>query len=41
MLLQMADQLKEVGYRQMRATSLKPKHIGALVARWQDGRMAG
>jgi site-specific recombinase XerC len=29
-----ADQLHGLGYRHMRATSLKPKHIAALVEHW-------
>ena len=31
-----ANELQTMGYRQMQARSLKPKHIEALVARWQD-----
>ena len=31
----MADQLNELGYRAMNARSLKPKHVEALVRRWQ------
>lgn len=35
-ILQMsAVQLKEIGYRGMKATSLKPKHVEALVDRWK------
>jgi integrase len=30
-----ARQLREMGFRQMRAQSLKPKHVEALVSRWQ------
>jgi site-specific recombinase XerC len=30
-----ANQLHQLGYKDMRATSLKPKHVEALVARWQ------
>ena len=30
-----ARQLKEMGYRNLRAESLKPKHVEALVRRWQ------
>ena len=30
-----ARQLKEMGYRNLRANSLKPKHVEALVRRWQ------
>jgi site-specific recombinase XerC len=36
MLELMATQLHELGYRRMRATSLKPKHVEALVARWRE-----
>jgi hypothetical protein len=31
----MGRQLREDGFRQMRATSLKGKHVDALIARWQ------
>jgi len=31
----MADQLHELGYRAMNARSLKPKHVEALLRRWQ------
>ena len=34
MLTQMADQLHELGYRHMTASSLKPKHIEALLKLW-------
>ena len=34
-LSQIADQLHEMGFRDMRATSLKPKHVVALVERWK------
>lgn len=34
-LLLISAQLKEMGYRHMQPTSLKPKHIEALVTRWQ------
>lgn len=36
MLEQMATELHDLGYRRMRATSLKPKHVTALVARWRE-----
>ncbi|HBP04122.1 integrase domain-containing protein [Pseudomonas aeruginosa] len=37
-----ARQLREAGFRQMRATSLKGKHVGALLQRWQaEGLSAG
>ena len=31
-----ANQLQELGYRRMQPRSLKPKHVDALVAHWQD-----
>ena len=34
-LQQMADDLHRMGYRHMRARSLKPKHVGALVSLWK------
>lgn len=35
-------QLRELGFRQMHATSLKAKHVEALIARWQaEGISAG
>ncbi|WZW54945.1 phage integrase N-terminal domain-containing protein [Burkholderia pyrrocinia] len=35
-------QLREAGFRQMRANSLKGKHVEALVERWQaEGLSAG
>ena len=34
MLNQIADQLREIGYRGMSSRSLKPKHVEALVERW-------
>ena len=38
----MAHQLKEAGFRQMRATSLKGKHVDVLLRRWQaEGLSAG
>jgi integrase len=37
-----ARQLRELGFRQMHASSLKPKHVEALVNRWQaEGLAAG
>ena len=30
-----ANQLQEAGFRHLSATSLKPKHVDGLVARWQ------
>lgn len=35
MLDLIANQLHELGYKDMHATSLKPKHVEALVARWK------
>ena len=35
-----ANQLQELGYRHMTAASLKPKHVGRLVARWQAEGLA-
>lgn len=35
LLTLIADQLHEMGYRRMAARSLKPKHVEALVTRWQ------
>lgn len=34
-LTQVANQLHEIGFKDMRATSLKPKHVQALVERWK------
>ncbi len=35
-------QLRELGFRQMHATSLKPKHVEALLNRWRaEGLSAG
>lgn len=34
-LILAARQLREAGFRQMRATPLKGKHVGALLQRWQ------
>ena len=31
-----ANQLHSLGYRHMRPTSLKPKHVNALITRWQE-----
>ena len=31
-----ANQLQELGFRRMQPRSLKPKHVNALVAHWQD-----
>ena len=42
MLDQIADQLEQMGFRQMDAHSLKPKHVEKLVERWlAEGRRAG
>ena len=35
-----ANQLQEMGFRHMHATSLKPKHVEALVARWHGEEIA-
>ena len=32
---QIANQLREMGFRHMEAKSLKPKHVEALVERWK------
>lgn len=32
----MANQLHELGYKNLSVTGLKPKHVNALVARWKD-----
>jgi hypothetical protein len=39
-LLQVATQLKELGFRQMQSHSLKPKHAEALVKQWQDEKLS-
>jgi len=40
LLTQMADQLYELGYRHMGAQSLKPKHVEAMVDRWQGAGLS-
>ena len=41
-LTMIANQLREMGFKDMRATSLKPKHVQALVERWKaEGLSAG
>ena len=41
-LTMIANQLHEMGFKDMRATSLKPKHVQALVERWKaEGLSAG
>ncbi len=41
-LSMIANQLYEMGFRNMQATSLKPKHVQALVERWKaEGLSAG
>ncbi len=35
-----AEQLHVLGYRNMRAQSLKPKHVEALVKLWQEGELS-
>ena len=39
MLTLIANQLHELGFRQMNAQSLKPKHIEALVKHWLDAKL--
>ena len=39
-LSQVADQLRALGYRQMDAQSLKPKHVEGLVQRWLADRLS-
>jgi site-specific recombinase XerC len=39
-LSQIGDDLREMGYRHMRPTSLKPKHVEALVERWKAQRLS-
>jgi len=42
LLTQIADQLYALGYRGMGVSSLKPKHVEALIAHWRaEGRCAG
>lgn len=40
MLTQMANQLHELGYRHMSASSLKPKHIEALLNLWRQQELS-
>lgn len=41
-LSRIADQLHELGYKDMKAASLKPKHVAALCERWKaDGLATG
>ncbi len=40
MLDLVANQVQEAGYRHLGATSLKPKHVEGLVARWQAEGLA-
>ncbi len=40
MLTLIANQLHELGYRGMRARSLKPKHIEALLERWREQELS-
>src|ERR1017187_5980305 len=35
-----ADQLEELGFRQLQSDSLKPKHVEGLLARWQAEAIA-
>ena len=39
-LTQIANQLHDLGYRHMNTRSLKPKHVEALVRRWQDQELS-
>jgi Integrase/Phage integrase, N-terminal len=39
-LMLASRQLREAGFRQMRANSLKGKHVDALIARWQAERLS-
>lgn len=39
-LSRMANQLHQLGYRHLRAESLKPKHVEALVRQWQAAELA-
>ena len=40
MLTLMANELHAMGYRQMQARSLKPKHIESLVQQWRDNHLS-
>ena len=40
LLSQIANQLHELGFKRLSARSLRPKHVSALVSRWQRDRMA-
>ena len=41
-LILIANQLRELGFRHMRAASLKPKHVEAVIERWKhEGLTAG
>ena len=40
MLMQMANQLHELGYRQLQASNLKIKHVDALITLWQNQQIA-
>lgn len=40
LLSKIADELHDLGYRHMRATSLKQKHIGVLVKHWFERRLS-
>ncbi len=40
MLTLIANQLHELGFRQMNAQSLKPKHVEALIKHWVDAKLA-
>ena len=40
MLTLIANQLHELGFRQMNAQSLKPKHVEALIKHWVEAKLA-
>ncbi len=40
MLTLIANQLHELGFRQMNAQSLKPKHVEELIKHWLDAKLA-
>lgn len=39
-LLQAADTLHDLGYRKLRPEGIKPKHVEALIARWQSEQLS-
>mgnify|MGYP000181583951 CR=1 FL=1 len=40
LLTRIAEQLHTLGYREMRAHSLKPKHVEALLQHWREGDLS-